>query len=45
MPLDEKVVRLQLSKLGVELTALTPEQAASIGVPVEGPYKGESYRY
>ncbi len=43
--LDEKVARLQLTKLGVELTALTPEQAAYIGVPVEGPYKGETYRY
>ncbi|MCW5935864.1 MAG: adenosylhomocysteinase [Fimbriimonadaceae bacterium] len=43
--LDEKVARLQLSKLGVELTKLTPKQAEYIGVPVEGPYKTESYRY
>jgi adenosylhomocysteinase len=43
--LDEKVARLQLSKLGAKLTALTPEQAAYIGVPVEGPYKADTYRY
>ncbi|MCW5939494.1 MAG: adenosylhomocysteinase [Fimbriimonadaceae bacterium] len=43
--LDEKVARLQLTKLGVELTRLTPEQASYIGVPVEGPFKSESYRY
>jgi adenosylhomocysteinase len=43
--LDEKVARLHLDKLGVKLTQLTPEQAAYIGVPVEGPYKGEHYRY
>jgi adenosylhomocysteinase len=43
--LDEKVARLQLTKLGVELTRLTPEQAAYIGVPIEGPFKTESYRY
>jgi adenosylhomocysteinase len=43
--LDEKVARLQLSKLGAKLTKLTPEQAAYIGVPVEGPYKSETYRY
>ncbi|WP_395243718.1 adenosylhomocysteinase [Agromyces sp. MMS24-K17] len=43
--LDEKVARLHLDALGVELTVLTPEQAAYIGVPVEGPYKVEHYRY
>jgi len=43
--LDEKVARLHLSALGVELTTLSPEQAAYIGVPVEGPYKVEHYRY
>jgi len=43
--LDEKVARLQLKKLNAQLTQLTPEQAAYIGVPVEGPYKTEHYRY
>ncbi len=43
--LDEKVARLQLKKLDAELTVLTPEQAAYIGVPVEGPYKAAHYRY
>ena len=43
--LDEKVARLQLSKLNAKLTELRPEQAAYIGVDVEGPYKAESYRY
>ena len=43
--LDEKVARLHLAALGVELTELTPEQAAYIGVPVEGPYKLDHYRY
>ncbi|MFT3718042.1 adenosylhomocysteinase [Pseudorhodoferax sp.] len=43
--LDEKVARLQLSKLGAELTRLTKEQAAYIGVPVNGPYKPDTYRY
>ncbi len=43
--LDEKVARLHLDKLGVKLTKLTPEQAAYIGVPVEGPFKPEQYRY
>ncbi len=43
--LDEKVARLQLKKLNAELTTLTPQQAAYIGVPVEGPYKSEIYRY
>ena len=43
--LDEEVARLHLEKLGAKLTKLTPEQAGFIGVPVEGPYKPESYRY
>ncbi len=43
--LDEKVARLHLDKLGAKLTPLSPEQAAYIGVPVEGPYKPEYYRY
>jgi len=43
--LDEKVARLHLDALGVRLTALSPEQAAYIGVPVEGPYKPDHYRY
>ncbi len=43
--LDEKVARLHLDALGVSLTKLTPEQAAYIGVPVEGPYKSDHYRY
>ena len=43
--LDEKVARLHLDALGVELTELKPDQAAYIGVPVEGPYKGDHYRY
>ena len=43
--LDEKVARLHLEKLGVKLTKLTPEQAAYIGVPVDGPYKSDHYRY
>jgi adenosylhomocysteinase len=43
--LDEKVARLHLDALGVKLTVLSDEQAAYIGVPVEGPYKPEQYRY
>lgn len=43
--LDEEVARLHLEQLGVRLTTLTGEQAAYIGVPVEGPYKPEHYRY
>src|SRR5499427_6799867 len=43
--LDEKVARLQLSKLGAMLTELTEEQAAYIGVPKQGPYKADTYRY
>ncbi|NPV38704.1 MAG: adenosylhomocysteinase [Brevinematales bacterium] len=43
--LDEEVARLHLEKIGVKLTKLTPKQAAYIGVPIEGPYKPEHYRY
>lgn len=43
--LDEKVARLHLDKLGVKLTELTAKQAEYIGIPVEGPYKPEHYRY
>jgi len=43
--LDEKVARLHLEKLGVKLTTLSPKQAAYIGVPVEGPFKSDRYRY
>jgi adenosylhomocysteinase len=43
--LDEKVARLHLAQLGAKLTRLTPAQAAYIGVPAEGPYKAENYRY
>src|SRR5690242_20900686 len=43
--LDEKVARLHLDALGVKLSQLTKEQADYIGVPVDGPYKPETYRY
>jgi adenosylhomocysteinase len=43
--LDEKVARLHLDKLGAKLTALTEDQAAYIGVPVDGPFKPDHYRY
>ncbi len=43
--LDEEVARLHLEKIGVKLTRLTEKQADYIGVPVEGPYKAENYRY
>ena len=43
--LDEEVARLHLEKIGVKLTTLTPKQAEYLGVPVEGPYKAEHYRY
>ena len=43
--LDEEVARLHLERIGVKLTKLTEKQAAYIGVPVEGPYKAEHYRY
>jgi adenosylhomocysteinase len=43
--LDEEVARLHLDRVGAKLTKLTPEQAAYIGVPVDGPFKPEHYRY
>ncbi len=43
--LDEEVARLHLEKIGVKLTTLTPKQAEYLGVPVEGPFKAEHYRY
>lgn len=43
--LDEEVARLHLERIGVKLTKLTEKQAAYIGVPVEGPYKADHYRY
>jgi adenosylhomocysteinase len=43
--LDEEVARLHLAHLGVELTKLTPDQSKYLGVPVEGPYKSDHYRY
>jgi len=43
--LDEEVARLHLKKVGVRLTKLTPEQAEYIGIPVDGPFKPEHYRY
>jgi adenosylhomocysteinase len=43
--LDEEVARLHLEKLGVKLTQLTPEQADYIGVPINGPFKSDHYRY
>ena len=43
--LDEKVARLHLDALGVRLTELTPDQAGYLGIPVEGPYKPDHYRY
>ena len=43
--LDEEVARLHLEQLGVKLTVLTQDQAAYIGVPVDGPFKPEHYRY
>ena len=43
--LDEKVARLHLDALGVDLTTLTEEQADYLGIPVDGPYKPDHYRY
>ena len=43
--INEEVARLHLDQLGVELTTLTKEQADYIGVPVDGPYKPDYYRY
>jgi adenosylhomocysteinase len=43
--LDEEVARLHLEKIGVKLTKLSVKQADYLGVPIEGPYKPEHYRY
>jgi adenosylhomocysteinase len=43
--LDEEVARLHLEKIGAKLTTQSPRQADYIGVPVEGPYKPDHYRY
>jgi adenosylhomocysteinase len=43
--LDEEVARLHLAKIGIKLSTLTQQQADYIGVPVEGPYKADHYRY
>jgi adenosylhomocysteinase len=43
--LDEEVARLHLEKIGVKLTTLTKKQSDYLGVPIEGPYKSEHYRY
>ena len=43
--LDEEVARLHLDQIGVKLTTLTQEQAEYIGIPVEGPFKPDHYRY
>ena len=45
MTLDEKVAQLHLERIGVQLTKLSSEQAAYIGVAAQGPYKPEHYRY
>ena len=43
--LDEEVARLHLAHLGVELTQLSEDQATYLGIPAEGPYKPDHYRY
>ena len=43
--LDEKVARLHLAKIGVELDVLSTEQAAYLGIPQNGPFKSDMYRY
>jgi adenosylhomocysteinase len=43
--LDEEVARLHLDKIGVKLTKMTKKQSDYMGIPVEGPYKSEHYRY
>jgi adenosylhomocysteinase len=43
--LDERVARLHLGKLGAKLTRLRPDQAEYLGVPLDGPYKPDHYRY
>jgi len=45
LSIDEKVARLQLKKLNAQLTELTDQQAAYIGVDKQGPYKSDRYRY
>ncbi len=45
LTIDEEVARLHLEKIGVKLTKLSKQQADYLGVPVEGPYKPEHYRY
>jgi len=42
---DEEVARLHLEKIGVKLTRFTPKQSEYLGVPVDGPYKSDHYRY
>jgi adenosylhomocysteinase len=43
--LDEEVARLHLDQIGAKLTRLTPEQAEYLGIPVDGPFKPDHYRY
>jgi adenosylhomocysteinase len=43
--LDEKVARLHLGRIGAKLTVLTPEQQRYLGLPAEGPFKPDHYRY
>ena len=43
--LDEKVARLHLGALGIELTELTPGQSEYLGLPIDGPFKPDTYRY
>jgi adenosylhomocysteinase len=43
--LDEEVARLHLDKIGAKLTKLSTKQAEYLGVPIEGPFKSEHYRY
>jgi len=43
--LDEEVARLHLEQIGVKLTKLTKEQSDYLGIPIEGPYKADHYRY
>ena len=43
--LDEEVARLHLEKIGVKLTKLSKKQAEYLGIPIEGPFKSEHYRY
>jgi len=43
--LDEEVARLHLAQIGVTLTKLTQEQSDYVGIPIDGPYKSDHYRY